>query len=367
MRNGLRRAIRRGRFVRAILAGEWGQYRNAPSPSKEFPQYRGERVAISDCSGQTCTLQISINSDAGHCDSSGKSLLQVESASSAIASISDFSYNCSIELQKSGSDAASVITAVKSNGCQDFCTPGANFNHSFPLHARMHYVGDHIEECYLGTSRTQMAICSDQKLAEKESKWNIFSDEVYDLEGKRFDSVSAVTSLKQQCDNGSDPAACLSDELARSTANLEQRKQAWLAEVTQPGDAKEAAAKIALLAGRYRHTFESGDVQGDSFKATDKLQISKQSNTSIHYSLLLNFYNGHECSRDGMASYKQNGAFVDIDKPESGSTCYFEILPTRTGIQLVDPTGNCKEDSCGARGGYNGAGFTFKEKIKTAP
>jgi hypothetical protein len=265
-------------------AGEWGEYRSLATLPSGIKQYRGERLAISDCSGQTCKLQISVTSDAGRCDSSGQASLQIQSASSATASLSDFSYKCSIELQKSGTASSPVIAAVKSTGdCNDFCTPGADFNHNFPLHARTHYVGSNIEDCYLGTSQTQMAVCSSQELAEKENKWDLFSDEVFGLEGKRLDSSAAKAQLQQKCDHSADPTTCLNAELERATVDLEYRKQAWLKRITEPGDAMQAAAKIAAIAGHYRRTFESGDVQGETFKVTDKLQISKLSDTSIHY------------------------------------------------------------------------------------
>jgi hypothetical protein len=72
------------------------------------------------------------------------------------------------------------------------------------------------------------------------------------------------------------------------------------------------------------------------------------------------FYNGHECSREGEATYTSRGVFLDHDA--LGDKCYFEIIPTTTGIKLGDPTKECRESSCGNRGTYDHGFFSFKTR-----
>ncbi len=164
------------------------------------------------------------------------------------------------------------------------------------------------------------------------------------------------------CDRDSQPASCLANCFRQSTQALKARKSAWQAEVTEPGDRQEALEKIAAIASSYRHPFTEGDVEGNTYDVTNELDVEKVLGTSIHYSLMLYFFNGHECSREGVASYKRNGTFVDAAEGASEKKCVFELVPTAEGLKFADPTGICKLDSCGERGGYNGTSFLSSER-----
>ena len=346
--------------------GEWGAYSLVPPHGLAFREYLGERIAISDCAGSHCKLEMTVETGDGHCDTSGQGTVTIQSSSSAMASLSGS--KCTVTLRRSGTEETPVIQADNGTpGCSDFCTPGASFNRAFPLRSRTRYFGDDIQSCYLGTSPAQMAICKNKALADQEYAWRMLALDVADLEQKNSQKESDLSTLLAKCDPAADPVICMKNKLDASIADLNQRKQAWLSQVTAAGSPEEASRKIAAISGRYRHSFTSGDVQGDTFKAVDKLQIAGVSGTSIHYSLYLNFYNGHTCSREGTAVYKANGAFIDEVKDDSAETCYFEIIPTSTGVRLNDPNGACKAQSCGARGGYNGAGFSFAQRVRSAP
>jgi hypothetical protein len=113
---------------------------------------------------------------------------------------------------------------------------------------------------------------------------------------------------------------------------------------------------IAALEGTYKLSFVDGTVGGETYIATDSLTLARAPGSSIHFTLHLNFYNGHECNASGTAQYQANGEFVyreRFDKRE----CALEIVPTEKAILLRDPTGNCKINTCGLRGGYEGASF----------
>jgi hypothetical protein len=119
---------------------------------------------------------------------------------------------------------------------------------------------------------------------------------------------------------------------------------------------ERASRLIAALDGAYQLSFASGTVAGETYIATDSLVLVRASDTELHFSLRLNFYNGHTCSAEGTAEYQPNGQFVyrrRFDKRE----CVLEIVPTDKAILLRDPTGNCRIDTCGLRGGYQGASF----------
>ena len=129
---------------------------------------------------------------------------------------------------------------------------------------------------------------------------------------------------------------------------------------------ERAARLIAALEGTYQLSFESGTVGGETFVATDRLTVTKASDNTVHFSVHLNFYNGHECNAEGTAEYQPNGAFVyreRVDKRE----CVLEIVPTDKAILLRDPTGNCKVNTCGLRGGYQGASFARSLRKPATP
>jgi hypothetical protein len=81
----------------------------------------------------------------------------------------------------------------------------------------------------------------------------------------------------------------------------------------------------------------------------------------------LNFYNGHECSLSGGALYRKDRSFVFDDSPRNAlsdtQTCRLAIILSDDGVKFRDITGGCKVNYCGVRGGWNGEGFMFKERI----
>jgi len=132
----------------------------------------------------------------------------------------------------------------------------------------------------------------------------------------------------------------------------------------KPADTDEAKRSIEAIIGVYRHSFANGDVQGDKFQSTNTLEIKRISDILIHVDVHLEFYNGHECNHEGIASYRRAGVFAEQVQDNQGKLCVFEVVRTATGVQLEDLTGMCKLSDCGMRGGYKGAAFSWKERVK---
>jgi hypothetical protein len=196
-------------------------------------------------------------------------------------------------------------------------------------------------------------------------QWSRLAGEVSDLEDAKLNPLAQEKDILARCDKAPQPASCLSDTFRQSMQQLDARKAAWHTAVTEPGDPAQAREKIAAIVGHYRRSFSNGDISGDEYTSTDTLHIARASDNAIRYSLDLSFYNGHECARSGVASYKAGGMFVDrtVD-PAEGKACFFEIIPTAQGVRLGDPTGACRESDCGARGGYRGESFSFKQRVE---
>ena len=132
------------------------------------------------------------------------------------------------------------------------------------------------------------------------------------------------------------------------------------------GDPAEGGRLARKIAGRYRSTQENGDVSGRTYKTTDRLTITPVGPASIHFDAELNFFNGHTCGLSGGALYRKDGSFVYDDDPKSQipnePLCRLAIVPDADGVNFKDLTGGCKA-YCGARGGWNGEGFSFAQRV----
>jgi hypothetical protein len=347
-------------------SGEWGTFEQTSSTNVR--QFKGHGLSISDCAEQHCAFSVLVENKVGQGNASG--FLQVYSSTEAVAHLlSGKKEYCSLRLTLNPTQS-SITVGPDAGDCSDFETPGASFVQTYPLHGREHYVASDTPACFATDEPALLALCTSKELSEQQSKWQQLFYEIADLGEQRNglaelpQEQAAQDSLLQSCNNAGQVADCLTAGFAQSTKELKARKAAWLEGVTAPGNPGKAAQAAAVIAGSYRHSFPSGDVQGNNFLATDTLEITELPNHAVHYSLELQFYNGHECSLEGTATYKSAGFFVDqqmTDEPKF-PLCVFEILPEEDGVKFADPTGACRMTSCGARGGYNGAQFSFKDR-----
>ncbi len=340
--------------------GEWGSFHPISIPpgqtSESFYAYRGSSLSVSDCAGSQCKGFLDVRVQGGHCSAAGT--LQLESETAATVDLHESRFQCSLYLEK---DSKEITVKPGQGDCSAFCTLGAAFTGDYPLKSQSTFFGDNRPACYVRAGASRAAICSSQELATQETEWQRLIWQTVDLTPGMSETVERQ-KIFSACNKDSQPASCLADQFLRSTQTLKARKSAWQAEVTEPGDRQEALGKVAAIAGSYRHPFTESDVEGNTYTVTDELDIEKVSDSSIRYSLMLYFFNGHQCSREGTASYKRNGTFVDAADGASEKKCVFELNPAAEGVKLVDPTGICKQDSCGMRGGYNGIFFSNSER-----
>ncbi|MGH8819863.1 MAG: hypothetical protein ACREWJ_01030 [Rhodoferax sp.] len=348
--------------VTSAWSGEWGAFHRIPPASAD--EYQGASVSVTDCVGAKCkaSIQIERASDA-HCEAAGN--LQIKSASEAAVDLADFGHQCSITLHQTYAGTPTITAKATGPGCSAYCTPGAALNGVFPLRSRTSFYGDSVEACYAGAKPSRAALCASQALSSLLDQWTQLTVEVSDLDGPPLDQAAEQKKILARCDATPQPANCLSSALKQSMQQLNVRKTAWHTAVTEPGDPQQARQKIAAIAGHYRHSFQNGDIDGDKYTSTDTLHIARASENTIRYSLHLNFYNGHECNRSGIATYKAGGMFVDqTNDPTEAKACFFEIIPAAHGVSLGDPTGVCRESDCGARGGYVNESFSFRQRVK---
>lgn len=347
-------------------AGEWGIFKRVPST--DVRRLEGQGLSISDCTEQHCTFTILVENKVGHGNATG--LLQVYSDTEAVAHLlSGNKEYCSLRMVLDPAQP-SINVRRDTGDCSYFETPGVTFVQRYALHARKGFVFYDTAACFAADDPAMLTLCTSKELSEQQSKWQLLFYEVADLGDQRsglaenLQEQAVQDTLMQNCDNAGQVAGCLTDGFAQSTKELEARQSAWLEEVTAPGDPGKAAQAAAAIAGNYRHSFPNGDGQGDNFFSTDTLKITDLPHHAIHYSLELQFFNGHECSLEGTAIYRRAGFFVDQQKTAEPKfpLCVLEILTDENGVKFADPTGACKMMSCGQRGGYDGAQFLFTDR-----
>lgn len=359
-------AVACAQSVSSPWAGEWGIFKQMPST--DVQRFEGHGLSISDCAEQHCAFSVLVQDKAGQGSATG--FLQMYSGTEAVAHLfSEKKERCSLRLTLDPTQA-SISVQQDAGDCSNFQTPGATFVQSYALHARERYVSYDTAACFAAVDPALLTLCTSKELSEQQSKWQLLFYEVADLDDQRSGLTEMVReqaaqdSLMRSCNSPGQVADCVAAGFAQSTKELKAHQAAWLEGVTAPGDPGKAAQAVAAIVGNYRRSFPNGDVQGDNFLSTDTLKITELPDAAIHYSLELQFYNGHECSLEGTANYRRAGFFVDQQKTDQPKfpLCVFEILPGENGVKFADPTGACKMMSCGERGGYNGAQFSFKDR-----
>ena len=368
-------AFARSQQPSSAWVGEWGSFTD---------DAHKQRLTISSCDGDSCTFNLSVRNE-GSCNSPEKAQLTITSPADATATLpgSDMHRDQSCKLQMHRDAAGIAITATGDPCSFYYCTTrDVSFSRTYPRRSTSAYAGLHEDECFSDASPARTATCTDTALAKLEQQWINFYDAFPLDSGATKDESTyshaqhADSAILGECDAATAAARCLNDRYTADLAAMTAKQNAYIDGYTERGDPAEAARVAAKIAGRYRHSFANGDVQGDHFKSTDTLTITPVSQNSIHFDLHLEFYNGHECSLEGGALYRKDGSFVFDADPSTAvkpwPACHLAITPTATGITFQDLLGpdlmnGCKMMSCGMRGGYNGAGFKFTDRVTPAP
>ena len=119
---------------------------------------------------------------------------------------------------------------------------------------------------------------------------------------------------------------------------------------------------LSKLEGMYWYNFKNGLVDGTEYESTDVLELVPYDKDSLYFRASLQFYNGHTCSIYGIA--ERDETRLTYYDTTSGNGCVLHVVPTSTRMTLDDPTGQCREMTCGARGSYGNENFSSKHKKK---
>ena len=94
------------------------------------------------------------------------------------------------------------------------------------------------------------------------------------------------------------------------------------------------------------------------YPSDNVLEIVPVGAEAAYFRTQLEFANGHECNFSGVADL--SGSSLVYRDPEQ--QCELHLDVTSGKIAFDDKGGHCREQSCGARGGYSGVTFDLKAR-----
>jgi hypothetical protein len=350
--------------------GEWGAFTGGAAEL-------GQRLSIHDCQAAACQFLIESRSHAGHSETASNQTLTIQSSTEAVAILPGETSNatCTLHFVRQTNPKPFITVQATGDTCTSYysTSPAVSMSGTYPLRSTTNYVGLNADKCFQDPSPALIATCTHPDIAALEQKWQELAEK-YPLQPPASKDPSAYEHLLQmdaailhQCDADADAAQCLTARYTADITAMQAKKNAYLDTTVERGNPAEGQRLAAKIAGRYRHSFKNGDVEGDHYTTTDTLTIRPVGAASIHFAAELNFFNGHTCSLSGGALYRKDGSFVFDDSPTHNAlpgspACRLAIIPTPTGVKFNDINGACK-NYCGERGGWNGEGFTFKERV----
>jgi hypothetical protein len=354
----------------SIWQGEWGTFTHSPAVGKARDYYTGYALSIFGCTAQHCYLSVAVQTRSGHGEGDGE-LLVSDSTHASAEFQSSGNYKCTLTLAASAADHPAIQILSATEGCSAFTSSNVAFLHTYPLHARARFFTENLAACYAADDTATLALCADPALEQLDKDWTKHFWQVAGFDAHHPEKDIMHKALLAACSSASDSAACLKLRFTQAISSFEALKTEWLASVQKRGDPAAAQKAISAVLGTYHHSFKNGDVSGDHYISTDELKVTLAGRDSIRVRAELAFYNGHSCSHDAVAIYREVGFFTTISTNEFGDDrsipCVFEVVPTAKGIELRDPTGQCRLAECGNRGAYDGTRFAYTERVVPKP
>lgn len=124
---------------------------------------------------------------------------------------------------------------------------------------------------------------------------------------------------------------------------------------------------INQVAGVYKRPHQIYIHLSDDFsRVEDVLEIVKHSKSAAYFKTRLYFENGHSCGIFGVAEVEgnalvyrepidipsENGSLLFRPKVTAKNQCVLEMKFSGDAVSFKDKAGNCRQKTCGVRGGY---------------
>ena len=115
----------------------------------------------------------------------------------------------------------------------------------------------------------------------------------------------------------------------------------------------QATPSAYELAGLFERSVPNGDTSGARFRTVDRVMIVAADRRNAYVSMDLSFFNGHQCSIDGMARMESSRLVLNSSEAQGfdGTPCRLEIWRDGQRLRWHDGNDTCRSN-CGARGGF---------------
>jgi hypothetical protein len=115
----------------------------------------------------------------------------------------------------------------------------------------------------------------------------------------------------------------------------------------------QASSLPALMAGVYKTKFKNALVGGESYVSENILEIVPVHDRAVYFRIHFEFYNGHECAISGIAEASVDTLVYRGPADVDNHPCVLSLRRARDGVHVYeDENGACRNQTCGARGGY---------------
>jgi hypothetical protein len=279
---------------RSPWQGEWGSFAGGD-------MRQGRRLSIHDCDNAACKFSVESRAGGGSAGTASAQSFMIQSETTATATLPGTTAKavCTLRFERQMNPRPAIIVQAIGDTCTSYYSTDAAIRMEgiYPLRSTTNYIGLHVDQCFLDNSPSRTTICTHPELIKLEQSWQDLADE-YPLQPLTAKGQSIYAHAEQldamilsAC--GSDEAAvtCLERRYTEEIAAMQARKDTFLDGTTQRGDPAEGGRLASRIAGRYRHRFQNGDVQGHRLTSTDTLTIRRVGTASIHFDIELNFYN----------------------------------------------------------------------------
>ncbi len=109
----------------------------------------------------------------------------------------------------------------------------------------------------------------------------------------------------------------------------------------------------ALMAGVYKSRFKNALVDGETYVSENILEIVPVRDRAAYFRIHLEFYNGHECAISGIAEASLDTLIYRGPNDIDNKPCILTLRRARDGVHIFEgENGACRNQTCGARGGY---------------
>lgn len=378
--------------------GEWGEWKSWVYPDVEHSS--GDTLKISECyigrseaKNYNCAVLMISRKDDLQC--TAWSQIAIDSDDQLVFEHQDErrGADCRIELKRSAGIQPAIEVSYAGK-CDNLCKKGEaekriqpifaksyrlkSSRPFFPVSAATELTDVYRAQCYGSQSKAVVEWCSNIQIGQLDSKdWTGFEGKYQDCFGtadyvncksdlekrSKADYFAWRKSMWDKCDGASNVADCLTQHYnSKLNAAKKIEEDKMLKVFGAIGDEKNASHLADRIDGVYKMKGTRALVSGEKYKAEDILELVKTGQPkSLYFKTKLNFDNGHQCFLFGVAQYRKNGDFVYQQTGDLG-TCVLQIKVEKDLIALNDLDGKCRENSCGARGGFDGVKFPLTKR-----